>query len=180
MKKSFPFYKQPDAKDCGPTCLRMIAKHYGRLISLAEIRELSETTRAGSNLMKLSDAAEAIGFKSIGAKLDYRQLEEVPLPCIVHWNKSHFVVVYKIKKEVVFISDPSYGLITYTKEEFLPRWIGNNATESTKEGIALILEVTPKFKKLEWEDSDKKSLRFLYQYLFKYKGLLLQYNYPQK
>ncbi len=174
MKNSFPFYQQPDAKDCGPTCLRIIAKHYGKLISLQEIRELSETTRAGSNLLKLSDAAEAIGFKSIGVKINYKQLKETPLPCIVHWNKSHFVVVYAIKKDVVHISDPSYGLITYPKEEFLPRWIGNNATENTKEGIALLLEITPKFRKLHWEGADKKSLRFLFQYLFKYKGLLVQ------
>lgn len=174
MRKTFPFYKQSDSKDCGPTCLRIIAKHYGKLISLQEIREISETTREGSNLLKLSDAAEAIGFKSIGVKIDYDQLTEVPLPCIVHWNKNHFVVVYAIKKDIIHISDPSYGLITYTKEEFLSRWIGNNATERTKEGIALLLEVTPKFHKLHWESTDKKSLRFLFQYLFKYKGLLIQ------
>ncbi|WP_299526757.1 peptidase domain-containing ABC transporter [Winogradskyella sp.] len=174
MRNHFTFYKQPDSKDCGPTCLRIIAKHYGKLISLQEIRELSETTRAGSNLLKLSDAAEAIGFKSIGVKLNFEKLKEAPLPCIVHWNNNHFVVVYKIKNDTVFISDPSYGLITYSKEEFIPRWIGNNATEKTKEGIVLLLEVTPKFKTLEWEDTDKKSLRFLFQYLFKYKGLLLQ------
>jgi len=74
LKKSFPFYKQPDAKNCGPTCLRIIAKHYGKLISLQEIRGLSETTRSGSNLLKPSDAAEAIGFKTIGAKLDFKKL----------------------------------------------------------------------------------------------------------
>lgn len=174
MRNNFPFYKQPDAKDCGPTCLRIIAKHYGKLISLQEIRELSETTRAGSNLLKISDAAEAMGFKSLGVKINYQQFKEVPLPCIVHWNKQHFVVVYAIKKDIVYISDPSYGLISYTKEEFLQRWIGNNSKEDTKEGIALLLELTPKFRKLHWEDIDKKSLRFLFLYLFKYKGLLVQ------
>lgn len=174
MKKTFPFYKQPGAKDCGPTCLRIIAKHYGKHISLQEIRRLSETTREGSNLLKLSDAAEAIGFKSLGVKIDYQKLKEAPLPFVAHWNKSHFVVVYKIKKNIIYISDPSYGLITYTKEEFLPRWIGNNATETTKEGVALLLELTPKFKELKWENTDKKSFRFLYQYLFKYKSLIIQ------
>ncbi|NHE57808.1 cysteine peptidase family C39 domain-containing protein [Cyclobacterium plantarum] len=64
MKTTFPFFKQLDAKNCGPTCLRIIAKHYGKLISLQEIRENSETTRSGSNLLKLSEAAEAIGFKT--------------------------------------------------------------------------------------------------------------------
>lgn len=174
MKAYFPFYKQPDSKDCGPTCLRIIAKHYGKLISLQDIRDLSETTRAGSNLMMLSDAAEAIGFKSLGVKLDFNKLKEAPLPLIVHWNKNHFVVVYRIKKDVVYISDPSYGLITYTKDEFIPRWMGNNAKADTKEGIALLLEITPKFKELDWEETDKKSFRFLFQYLFKYKSLLLQ------
>ncbi len=174
MKKPFPFYKQPDSKDCGPTCLRIIAKHYGKLISLQDIRDLSETTRAGSNLLKLSDAAEAIGFKSIGVKINYQKLKEAPLPLVVHWNKNHFVVVYKIKKDIIYISDPSYGLITYTKNEFLSQWIGNNATENSKEGVALLLEITPKFNKLDWDKTDKKSFNFLFQYLFKYKKLLLQ------
>ncbi|MBA0884204.1 peptidase domain-containing ABC transporter [Flavobacterium undicola] len=174
MKKTFPFYKQPDSKDCGPTCLRIIAKHYGKLISLQEIRDLSETTRAGSNLLKLSDAAEAIGFKSLGIKIDYQKLKEAPFPLIVHWNKNHFVVVYNIKKDIVYMSDPSYGLISYKKDEFIQRWIGSNATENTKEGITLLLELTPKFKQLDWNEIDKKSFRFLFQYLFKYKKLLLQ------
>lgn len=174
MKRNFPFYKQPDSKDCGPTCLRIISKHYGRLISLKEIRDLSETTRSGSNLLKLSDAAEAIGFKTIGAKLNFKRLEQAQMPLIVHWDKNHFVVVYKITKGKVYLSDPAYGLIQLTKEEFVSRWIGNNATEDSKEGITLLLEPTPKFKKLKWKQSDKRSLGFLFQYLFKYKSLIIQ------
>lgn len=141
MKKNFPFYKQPDAKDCGPTCLRIVSKYYGKSISLQQIRNLSETTREGSSLLGLSDAAEDLGFRSLGVQIDFNTLaEEVPFPCIVHWNKQHFVVVYKIdKNNVVYISDPSYGLITYTKEEFIKFWIGENANETTEEGIALIL-----------------------------------------
>lgn len=174
MKTNFPFYKQPDSKDCGPTCLRIVAKHYGKLISLQEIREFSETTRSGSNLLKLSDAAEAIGFKTIGAKLDFNRLKEAHLPLIVHWDKNHFVVVYRIKRDMVYISDPAYGLISLSKEEFIARWIGNGADESTREGVTLLLEVTPDFKKLKWGDGDKRSLRFLFRYLFSYKNLLAQ------
>ena len=97
--KQFPFCKQPDAKDCGPTCLRIIAKHYGKTIPLQQIRNLSETTREGSSLLGLSDAAENLGFRSLGVQIDFKTLvEEVPLPCIVHWNKQHFVVVYDIVK----------------------------------------------------------------------------------
>jgi ATP-binding cassette subfamily B protein len=174
LKRNFPVYKQPDSKDCGPTCLRIIAKYYGKLISLQEIREYSETTRSGSNLLKLSEAAEAIGFKTIGARLDFNRLKQAQLPLIVHWDKSHFVVVYRIKKDKVYLSDPAYGLICLSKPEFIVRWIGNGADDATKEGITLLLEVTPDFKKLKWEDSDKRSLRFLFRYLFNYKNLLVQ------
>jgi ATP-binding cassette subfamily B protein len=76
--KAFPHYKQSDSKDCGPTCLRIIAKHYGKLISLKEIREISETTRAGSSLLKLSETAKAMGFITIGVKLSFKKLENAP------------------------------------------------------------------------------------------------------
>lgn len=174
MKKKFPHYLQPDSKDCGPTCLRIIAKYHGKLVSLQEIRELTETTRIGSNLLKLSEAAEILGYRTLKVKLNYLDLKEVSLPLIVHWNSNHFVVVHRIHKNIVYISDPSYGLISYSKEEFLSHWIGNNSNEYTEEGIALLLEVTPKFKKLKWESTDKSSFKYLYQYLFKYKTLLLQ------
>ena len=169
--KSFPFYKQPDFKDCGPTCLRIISKYYGKIISLQQIRHLSETTREGSSLLGLSDAAEELGFKSLGVQIDFKTLvEDVPLPCIVHWNKVHFVVVYKIDKTgIVQISDPSYGLITYTKEEFIKSWIGNNAEENTEEGIALLLETTPAFFKNEFDsDESKASCSFLSKYFRTY------------
>lgn len=177
MKKKFPFYKQPDSKDCGPTCLRIISKHYGKSISLQQIRNLSETTRDGSSLLGLSDAAEDIGFRSLGVQVDFETLsEEVPFPCIVHWNKNHFVVVYKVdKNKQVYISDPSYGLITYTPEEFITRWIGENANEKTEEGIALILETTPAFFQTEFDDQESKaSFSFLSKYLLKYKSLIIQ------
>lgn len=174
----FPFYKQPDSKDCGPTCLRIIAKYYGKVIPLQAIRQLSETTREGSSLFGLSDAAEKIGFKTLGIKIDFETLaEEVPLPCIVHWNKQHFVVVYKITKDVIYISDPAYGLITYNKTDFIKNWIGNNSDESTEEGIALLLEPTPAFNQNIWEEpvaEHSRSVGFLFQYLFRYKSLLGQ------
>lgn len=173
---NFPFYKQPDAKDCGPTCLRIIAKYYGKVIELQQIRNLSETTREGSSLLGLSDAGEALGFRTLGIKNNFETLQnEMPLPCIVHWNNQHFVVVYKIKKDKVYISDPSHGLITYTKEEFIKFWIGKNAHEKTEEGIALLLEPTPEFFKNEWDnENSKRSFGYLTKYLFRYKGLVIQ------
>lgn len=175
--KKFPFYKQPDAKDCGPTCLRIIAKYYKKSIPLQHLRTLSETTREGSGLLGLSNAAENLGFRTLGVKIDFDTLvAEAPLPCIVHWNKNHYVVVYKIDKaEKVYISDPSYGLITYPKEEFIKHWIGENANDKTEEGIALILETSPSFYKNEFEEEEKKtSFSFLFRYLIKYKSLVIQ------
>ncbi|MFA4869665.1 MAG: peptidase domain-containing ABC transporter [Pedobacter sp.] len=175
--KKFPFYKQPDAKDCGPTCLRIIAKHYNKSIPLQQIRTLSETTREGSGLLGLSNAAENLGFRTLGVKIDFDTLvSEAPLPCIVHWNKNHYVVVYEVdKSNKVYVSDPSYGLITYTKEEFIQHWIGENASEKTEEGIALILETSPSFYKNEFdEEVNKTSFSFLSRYLLKYKSLVVQ------
>ncbi|WP_159479970.1 peptidase domain-containing ABC transporter [Chryseobacterium sp. 18068] len=179
--KKFPFYRQPDVKDCGPTCLRILSKYYGKNIPLQYIRNLSETTRQGSSLWGLSDAAEDLGFRSVGVKVDFNTLiDEIPLPCIVHWNKNHFVVVYDIKKSKnkeakIKISDPSYGLIEYSQKEFIKLWIGENANENTEEGIALILETTPEFFQTEFDDKESKaSFSFLSKYVLKYKSLIFQ------
>jgi ATP-binding cassette subfamily B protein len=178
--KTFPNYKQTEAKDCGPTCLKIIAKHYGRIIKTQELRDLSETTRGGSNLMSLSDAAEKIGFRSLGVKTDLKKLEEFPLPCILHWNKVHFVVLYDIverRKKITYkISDPGFGLITYSKEEFLKFWIGNNADETIEDGIVLLLDPTPKFYQNEFDKEGKNSFGFniLFQYVLRYKSFLIQ------
>lgn len=178
LRKTFPFYRQPGAKDCGPTCLRIISKFYGKNIPLQKIRNLSETNREGSSLLGLSEASEKIGFRSIGVQINFNILiEEAPLPCIVHWENEHFVVVYKIDKKTdrIYISDPSYGLINYTKEEFIKSWIGENANEETKEGIALILETTPEFFQSEFDEKESKaSFSFLSRYLLKYRLLVIQ------
>jgi ATP-binding cassette subfamily B protein len=124
----------------------------------------------------LSDAAEKIGFRTLGLKISVKKLEEAPLPCLLFWNKVHYVVLYKIKRNVFFVSDPAIGLIKYTKEEFLKLWIGNNADETTNEGIALLLEPTPKFFGSEFDKDKKKGFGFglLFQYVVRYKSFLIQ------
>ena len=186
----FPSFTQPDAKDCGPTCLKIIAKHYGQTIPIQKLRNLSETTREGSNLQTLSDAAEKIGFRTLGVKLCAAKLIEAPLPCVLHWNNNHYVVLYEsplTPKRGVFnklfkqnnkylVSDPAIGLIEYTQEEFIKFWIGNNATETTEEGIALLLEPTPKFYQSEFEEVNKKVFGFglLFKYILPYKSFIIQ------
>ena len=178
--KKFPYYIQTESKDCGPTCLKIIAKHNGKVLNTQMLRELSETTREGSNLLTLSDAAESIGFRSLGIKISLEKLEEAPLPCILHWNKNHYVVLYKIKKGKYYISDPAIGLIEYTEKEFLKFWIGNNADETTEEGIALLLEPTPKFYESEFdsnkdeEGKTKFGFNLLSKYIYRYKSFVIQ------
>jgi len=95
----FPYFNQLDFMDCGPSCLRMIAKHYGKSYSLQYLRSGSFITKSGVSMLGISDAAESIGFRTRGYRLTWEQLrDEVPLPCIVHWNQRHFIVVYDIKK----------------------------------------------------------------------------------
>ncbi|WP_256260048.1 peptidase domain-containing ABC transporter [Winogradskyella luteola] len=174
MSKSFPTYRQTEAKDCGPTCIKIIAKHYGKLINTQHLRNLSETTRAGSSLLGISEAFESVGFRSLGVKMSYEKLLEAPLPCVLHWNKNHYVALYKIKRDSLYISDPAHGLITYGKKEFLKYWIGNNADEQTEEGIALMVEPTPKFYEEEFEEDEKFGFNFIFKYLFKYKKFIVQ------
>lgn len=176
MLKKFPFYKQPESKDCGPTCLKIIAKHYGENLNIQTLRNLSETTREGSNLLTLSAAAEKVGFRTLGVKLSIKKLEEAPLPCVLHWNNNHYVVLYKIKKNKFFISNPANGLLEYNEEEFLKFWMGNNATGETEEGIALLLEPTPFFYKNEWEGEEENKFGFalLTKYIIPYKSFVVQ------
>jgi ATP-binding cassette subfamily B protein len=171
----FPFYFQPESKDCGPTCLKIIAKYYGKIISFEQLRTLTETQREGSSLLGLSSAAEQIGFRTLGARLNVLDLKEAVLPCLLHWNKNHYVVLYKVKKEFYYISDPSFGLLRYSKQEVLKHWIGNNAHDLTEEGITLLLEPTPKFYSSDFDKIEEGlSFSFLSKYLFRYKHFLWQ------
>jgi ATP-binding cassette subfamily B protein len=176
--KTFPNYIQADLKDCGPTCLKIIAKSYGVIYNIQELRKHSETTRDGSSLLNLSDAAEKIGFRSLGVKISASNLVDIPLPCILFWNKYHFVVLYRVSKGFYHISDPAIGIISYTEAEFIKCWIGNNATPDTEEGIALLLEPTPKFYNQLTDDqkTDDRAFGFgmLWQYLFPYKAFMWQ------
>lgn len=171
----FPHYRQADFKDCAPTCLKIIAKHYGKIFSIQKLRILCETTRSGSNLKNLALAFEILGFRTLGVKIDLLKLKEASLPCILHWNKMHFVVLFKIKNDKYYVSDPAHGIIVYSKEEFLNHWIGNNADETTKEGVALLVETTPKFFIEDHQYLHKDlGIQFITKYLTKYKSHLFQ------
>jgi ATP-binding cassette, subfamily B, bacterial len=171
---SFPFYKQLDAMDCGPACLRMIARYYGRTYSLQTLRDKSYLSRGGVSLLGISDAAEAIGFRTMGVALSAEKLfTQAPFPLIAHWQQNHFVVVYKVRKNKVYVADPAFGLVSYTREEFLKNWI-SFVKDQEKMGHALLIEPTPDFYAQEGEKVKKSSFRFLLTYLKPYKKFLFQ------
>lgn len=176
--KAFPLYMQPDSMDCGPTCLRMIAKHYGRSVSLEKLRSFSETTRLGSSLQILSSAAERIGLRTLAVKINLQSLkQDAPLPCICFWNERHYVVLYKISGNRFYIADPAKGRQVCSKKEFLENWIGIHADENTEEGICLLLETTPSFNDRESDDISKNGFWFLFKYLKKYRRFLVQLSF---
>lgn len=117
MLRRFPHYKQMDQMDCGATCLRIVYKYYGLIVSTHKIRKLCQTTKNGVDLLGISEAVEKLGFRIYRVRLNLDQLNQVELPCILHWNQNHFVVLYKIYRGKYYISDPGSGLITFTEEE---------------------------------------------------------------
>ena len=174
----FSFFKQPDSMDCGPTCLRMIAKHYGRSISLQSLRDKTQIGKEGVNLLGISEAAEAIDFRTQALKLDYDTLiAEAKLPVIVHWKQNHFVVLYKVKKNKLFVADPANGLLTFTQDEFKQSWVSGKSN-GQEEGIALLLEPAPAFYENADEIEEKKTsglaFKNIFNYIFPYKKLVFQ------
>ena len=170
-----PYYPQHDAMDCGPTCLRMVAAFYGKRYSLEGLREKSFITREGVSMLGISEAAEKIGFRSICVQVGYEKLQEAPLPCIIHWNQQHFVVVYKLNDKHVWVADPGAGKLKYTKEEFCNCWLSSRKNEEDT-GVALLLEPTPEFYTIEDEGDEvnRRGFSFLYSYLRPYRGLVGQ------
>ena len=176
----FPHYHQLDTMDCGPTCLRMIAKFYGGKYSLQFLRERTYISREGVSMEGITQAAESIGFRTLSVRIIMKQLiEECPLPCILHWNKKHFVVCYKIEKKkgvyLFHIADPgNYTSVVYNEEEFGRCWI-NTQLDGKEAGIALLLEPSPEFYKQTKNDIDNKQyICSFFKYLTPYKKELFQ------
>ena len=186
-KHNFPFTHQPDSMDCGPACLSMISEHYGKRYTLEYLRENCFIGNDGVSLLGISKAAEKIGFRTIGGRITWDKLvEKAPLPCIVHWNQEHFVVVYKAPQPgsplslwrggggEVCVADPGKGLLTYTREEFCNHWLSTQ-TGGEEKGVALLLEPTQLFYKSEGDRKPVENrLKFLWKYIARYKRFFTQ------
>lgn len=151
--------------------------HYGRHYSLDTLRKKCEYTREGVNLFGISQAAESIGFRTLGAKLSFEELCKATLPCIVHWNQKHFVVLYGTKgrgKDFrLLVADPATGLVKLTENEFKKSWF-STVSNGEGRGIALLLDTTPQFYTAEGESVNTRGFGFLYSYIRPYKKLIIQ------
>ena len=181
MKKLFFNIRQRDSMDCGSSCLVIVSRFYGQQVNQEQVRQACFLGKNGVSLLDISKAAEIIGFKTLGGGLDFDTLaHEVPLPCIVHWNQNHFVVVYKIRKHkkgkyTVYVADPGKGLVTYTKDEFCEHWVSTK-TNGEEKGIALLLEPTEKFYAQNDTETvpTQNRMKFLWNYLRKYRRFFTQ------
>ena len=170
----FPYFQQFDANDCGPASLKMIAAFYGKHVELSTLRDKCFVNHDGVSLLGISQAAESIYFRTEGVLLAVSQLsEEANLPCILHWDQNHIVVLYKIKNGKFYVADPAIGKVQYTEKEFIRHW-GQAQLEDEPAGVALLLELTPDFNAMEGEPVTKNSVRFLLHYLSFYRRLIVQ------
>lgn len=150
----FPSYRQLDYMDCGPTCLRMVARFYERHYSLEALREKTFMGKQGTSLLNLSEAAEQLGFRTEAVSIDWNTLQkDVLLPCIAHWRNRHYVVIYRVTRKYVYVADPAVGRLCHTKEEFLAGWQNEQATS----GILLLLEPMAAFQETETSAPPKKN-----------------------
>ena len=171
---SFPFVKQPDAMDCGPACLKMVAGFYKMNFSLESLRKKCYITREGVSFLGLSEAADSLGFRTIGVKISFEIMtENVPLPCIIHWRQKHFIVIYKIKNDKIWAADPAVGLIKYSREEFVRNW-ASTVVDDKPAGLVLIIEPTPSLYKNENDKEKASGFKFLFKYFRLYKKYLYQ------
>ena len=189
--KNFSFSRQHDTMQCGITCLQMVCRHYGKEFSIETLSRYCFATTEGVSLLGISEAANKLGLHSICGRVSMEQIQQAPLPCILHWNQNHFVVLYQIKKGKKFcIADPGKGLVTYNRKEFAEYWVSTRS-QGEEKGIAMFIQPTPLFYEQESDThTDKRSFKFLFGYMRQYRryfgqillgalvGCLLQLVFP--
>ena len=171
--KKIAIRHQHDSMQCGIACLQMVCKYFGREYSMDSLSKLCFATTEGVSLLGINEAANTLGLHAACARATTSILSEVPLPCILHWNQNHFVVLYKVKnRKKFYVADSGKGLVTYDLNEFKKHWISTRANGEDK-GIAMFLETTPAFftYKMKGEENvkEKRSFCFLFGYVKKYR-----------
>ncbi|MGD1319755.1 peptidase domain-containing ABC transporter [Chryseobacterium sp. 2R14A] len=155
------FYRQLDSMDCGPTCLRIITKYFGKNFSAEYLRLITFQSRTGVSFHDLIYASHKLGFEALAVETDFEKLmSDAPKPCILHWRNEHFVVLFpQEKSDKILIADPEYGKVLLSEDEFKTNWLQNNET-----GKALLLEPTQNFFDKK-EEKVQEGFSFLFSYL---------------
>lgn len=178
MFNKFPHFTQLEARDCGAACLQIVSKYYGKFFNLDELRDITGVTKEGISVYDLCESAETIGLKALPVKTDFLKLkDDIPLPCIAHWRGSHFIVVYKVKDNKVFVSDPAIGLVVYSRKEFLNGWLERTAEKKFRRGIVIALEPTDIFNEIKPSGQSPSFiyiLNYLLSHLSPYKSQSIQ------
>jgi ATP-binding cassette subfamily B protein len=177
----YPICRQHDAIDCGAACVKMISQFYGKNFALSFLKEQCYTVKDGVSLMSISDTFEALGFKTMGGIISFEKLiSQAPLPCIIHWKKNHYIVLYLIEKSKIkkndykiTIGDPGLGIVTVSQDEFLKGWI-STLSKGEEKGIVLLVEPTQRFYNTEEIKDRKSGIKFLFTYLSIYKRFFVQ------
>jgi len=162
--------------DCGPACLKMIAKFYGKELPLYQLRQKTNITREGVSLLGISEAAQNIGFRTRAVKLSLDDLTRgAMLPSILHWNQNHFVVLHKVKRNKLFVADPGRGLLKYKTKDLKRCW-GVDESSGNVEGFALLLETTPAFYSIDAAtgSSGRLHIKGVFRYIQPYRKLFFQ------
>ena len=175
----FRVSRQLDNMDCGAACLQMVARYYGKYFRMPKLRDLCHITRDGVSMLGISDAAEAIGFQTMGVRITWEELvHEALKPCIIHWEQNHFVVITDIRikqgKTRVYIADPAQGKRVLSKESFLEKWLDSEDQNPEQKGIVLLLEPTEAFENMEDDGGELSHLRFILSYLRPHRKLFMQ------
>ena len=173
MKDSFKCIIQSDSMMCGITCLQMVCKYFGREVSLRTLSKLCVATSEGVSMLGVNEAANKLGLRTMCARTDFDTLSKATLPCVLHWNQNHFVVLYKVRKgRIFYVADPGKGLVKYNLEEFGKHWV-STASQGEEKGIAMFLEPTLEFYSHkvdnEEEDGSPRSFQFLFGYIKQYR-----------
>lgn len=164
MFTRFPVDRQLDMMDCGPACLKIISRYYNKYYTLKFLREKCGISRGGVSFLDLGYAAECIGLRSLSVKATMMDLyEKIPLPCIVHWDNSHFIVVYKVTSRQVYVSDPAKGLVSYNYKDFVDSWYHRDGS-----GKGAILALEPQSDFHRYEESEKRDRKKTYDSLLSY------------
>ncbi len=174
MPRCIKFIRQKDSMDCGVAALAMATQWFGREYPRDVLEAACRPTKQGVNLRAIAETADGIGLRSRAMRMGVDDLAALTTPCILHWNQTHFVLLYGYRCGKFLVADPAKGLVKYTPGELADHWV-STCSNGVDRGIGLVLERTPDFgHHIEAAGGEKRSLRFLLRYMRQYRRYFVQ------